>query len=90
MGAGWHREDIKAAIRKKGSSLHALARDNGLGKVSMTQALILRYPTYHDVISEFLGVPHHELWPHWYDENNRLRGKTRPDARTKRRIKVNH
>lgn len=85
MGAGWHKEDIKAAVRKRGSSLHRLARENGLNPITMTVAVYTRLPGYHDVIAEFIGVPHRELWPHWYDENG-LRGKTRPDARTKRRI----
>lgn len=84
MRRNWHKEDIKAELRKRGTNLHALARQNGLVPNHMTRSLRLRFPTYHAVIAGFLGVPVQELWPHWYDDAGQQRGKSRPDARTRR------
>lgn len=84
----WHREDIKAEVRKRGSSLFALARAHSLDPNTMTRSLRERFPTYHGVISRFLGVPAQELWPHWYAPDGRLRGKTRPDARSRRVLRL--
>lgn len=84
MRRNWHKEDIKAEIRKRGSNLHALARENGLVPNHMARSLRFRFPTYHAVIADFLGVPVQELWPHWYDASGMPRGKTRPDARSHR------
>ena len=80
----WHKEDIKAEIRKRGSNLHALARENGLVPNHMARSLRLRFPTYHAVIAHFLGVPVQELWPQWYDVDGTPRGRSRPDARSHR------
>lgn len=84
MSSGWHREDIKAEVRKRGSSLFDLARRAGLTPRTMTRSLRVRYPSYHAVISRFIGVPTQELWPHWYQADGSPRGRTRPDARTPR------
>lgn len=89
MGSGWHREDIKAAIRKRGASLRALALKHSLDPSTMSRALRERFPTYNRVISEFLRVPVQELWPHWYGPNGAPLGKSRPDAMSRRQRCVN-
>lgn len=80
MTGGWHREDIKAAVRKRGANLRSLARSNGLDPNTMSRALRQRFPSYHLVISRYLGVSLHELWPHWYCRSGLPIGKSRPDV----------
>jgi Ner family transcriptional regulator len=63
---GWHRQDIIAELKKKGSSLAAVGREIGLSRATMAWALIRRHPRANLAIAEFLGVPTHELWPHWF------------------------
>lgn len=84
---GWHPEDIKAAIRKKGTTLSALATNNGLSDSACRAALIRSVPEAERVISTFLNVPLHVLWParherpasgttrHERDENIHNRGR---------------
>lgn len=71
---GWHKEDIKAAIRKRGVTLAALAKTNGLPSSTVRNAL--GRPVYAGelVISKFLGIPAHELWPdRWTPDGRRIR-----------------
>lgn len=71
---GWHAEDIKAAIRKSGLTLTGLAERNGLHESACRAALIRPQPGAEKVISAYLGVSLHELWPDRYDnEGGRVR-----------------
>ena len=63
-----HPEDIKAAIRKKGVTLTALAELNDLPKSACRVALIKPYFTAETVIAEFLELPPKDLWPDRYDK----------------------
>ncbi len=64
-----HKEDIKAAIRKKGSTLRAVSKDAGLNQDTVCMALARPIPRANIAIAKFLGVPLHTLWPLWYDQN---------------------
>jgi Ner family transcriptional regulator len=66
---GWHPQDIKAAIWKRGLTLSRLALDNGLDESACRAALLRPQPEADKVISAFLGVCLHELWPARYDES---------------------
>lgn len=66
MRPGWHRQDIIAAVRKKGSSLAGIGRQLGLSRATMAWALINRHERANRAIAEFIGVPAHELWPDWF------------------------
>ncbi|WP_370868371.1 helix-turn-helix domain-containing protein [Phenylobacterium sp.] len=68
---GWHREDIKAAIRKRGTTVTQLALDNGLSDSACRVALVRPSPAGESVISSFLGVPLQVLWPDRYDPYGR-------------------
>ncbi|MCD5362762.1 helix-turn-helix domain-containing protein [Chromobacterium aquaticum] len=71
---GWHKEDIKAAIRKAGSTMNALARDRNLPLSTIRNALIRPVLSGEVAIAEFLGIPVHELWPErWTPEGRRIR-----------------
>jgi Ner family transcriptional regulator len=66
---GWHREDIKATIRKKGATLRSISINAGLCRDAATTALAKPFPAGQGAIADFLNLPLHTLWPHWYDEN---------------------
>jgi len=64
---GWHPEDIKAAIRKRGITLTDLARRNDLDPSTVIQACHRPLYAGERVIAEFLGVPATQIWPDRYD-----------------------
>lgn len=71
---GWHREDIKAAIRKRGKTMNDLARERGLRPSTVRNALSRPVSSGEVAIAEFLGVAAHELWPdRWTPEGRRIR-----------------
>jgi Ner family transcriptional regulator len=71
---GWHKEDIKAEIRKRGSTMNALARERGLPPSTIRNALTRPVFSGEVAIAEFLGVPAHQLWPdRWTSEGRRIR-----------------
>lgn len=70
----WHKEDIKAAIRKKGLSLTALAITHSLPEASVRNALSRPLVSGEKAIASFLDVPLHELWPErWTKSGQRIR-----------------
>lgn len=64
---GWHKEDIKAAIRKRDITLEKLSTDNGLHFKACTMALFRPNYAAEVVIAEFLGVSPRQIWPQRYD-----------------------
>ncbi|CUW41099.1 putative transcriptional regulator, Nlp [Magnetospirillum sp. XM-1] len=60
---GWHREDIKAAVRRTGKSLSDLSRDKNLPDHACRAALLGRHRAAEIAIAEYLSVPLWELWP---------------------------
>ncbi|MBY6242523.1 helix-turn-helix domain-containing protein [Methylosinus sp. Sm6] len=73
---GWHRADILAAVRKRGSTLAEIARSAGLKRQSMYWAMITPHPRANLAIAAFLGVPASSLWPQWFSEDGTLISKT--------------
>lgn len=76
---GWHREDIKAAIRKRGVTLEELSQANGLPRNACSLALLQPNFGAELVIAEFLGRSPREIWPHRYDADGTYR---HPKSRT--------
>ncbi|CAB3764228.1 helix-turn-helix domain-containing protein [Paraburkholderia humisilvae] len=71
---GWHKEDIKAAIRKRGKTMNDLARDYGLPVSNVRNALARPVFSGEKAIATFLDIPPHELWPdRWTPEGRRIR-----------------
>lgn len=68
-GRGWHREDIKAAVRKRGITLTQLALDAGLSESICRKAL--HQPCYRgeQAISAFLQISARSLWPSRYNSD---------------------
>lgn len=78
-----HRFDIIAALRKRGSSLAAVGRAEGLHRKTMSWALFKPHARANRAIARAIGQPMHVLWPQWFDEHGNLRNS--PSARTPRR-----
>lgn len=83
---GWHREDIKAAIRKRGITLTELALAYGLEQSAVRVALSRPYYPGEQVIADALAVPAQTLWPDRYDPDGtprhpraRLRSQGSPE-----------
>lgn len=67
-----HKEDIKAEIRKRGSSLAELTRENmPIGDTALTICLDRPLPRANRIIAGFLGLPLNHLWPRWYDKDGK-------------------
>lgn len=69
---GWHRADIVAAVRKRGSSLAELARANRMHDGSLRAALTYPRTPSNKIIAAFIGAPLHEIWPDWFDPSGAL------------------
>lgn len=65
---GWHREDIKAALRKQFGDLTVLSVTWGYHRSSISAALLRPDSPSVDLrIAEALGVEPHTLWPDRWD-----------------------
>jgi Ner family transcriptional regulator len=63
----WHKEDIKAALRKGGTNMNELARQHGYRNFSaIRQALQHPYPKVERIIAAAIGVPPETIWPSRY------------------------
>ena len=65
--SGWHPEDVKAAVWKKGQTLAGLARENHFSESYLRGTLIRSRPRGEEIIARFLGVAPREIWPDRYD-----------------------
>ena len=67
-GSGdWHRADIIAALKKKGTSVSALSRENGLASSTLGNALRFPWPKVEQIIAGAIGVDASEIWPSRYN-----------------------
>lgn len=62
----WHPEDIKAAVRKRGSTLSAIARSAGMTPSALGLALVLPRAEAERAIAAFLKVHPKSIWPSRY------------------------
>lgn len=72
---GMHKEDIKAAIRKKGVSMSQLSLSLGLHESTVRRNICgMHMPHVEPLIARFIDKPLHEIWPdRWDTENIRIR-----------------
>ncbi|MDF5005703.1 helix-turn-helix transcriptional regulator [Vibrio parahaemolyticus] len=63
-----HRADIIAALKKKGISMSALSRQNGLASTTLANALDRPWPKGEKIIAKALDLEPHEIWPSRYAE----------------------
>ena len=88
--ADWHREDIKAAIRKRGATLSSLSTKHGYEESACRRATKYPWPAIERIIADFLGEKPESIWPSRYDAFVRPRSRI-PDsqstARRRRRLR---
>lgn len=88
MKTRWHPEEIKCAVRMRGTTLTALALSRDLPEAACRLALIRRHRAGEAAIAKFLGVSVQELWPDRYDGEGRpvhIRSGKQPIKSTTRR-----
>lgn len=73
----WHPEDIKAAVRKTGTTLSALSRAAGLSDGAAKRALETPWPRAEAIIASCIGRRPQDIWPSRYDREG-LPVKGRP------------
>lgn len=79
---GWHKAEIEAACRVRGLSIPKLARKHKYTPAAFYLTLTSRHwPKVEGIISIYLGVPLHELWPDRYLAD----GSPRPEMKSRLR-----
>lgn len=73
----WHPEDVKAAVRKTGTTLTALALAHGLSESAVRMALRRPWPRVEALIARHLGRRPQEIWPSRYDSLGKPRSGLR-------------
>lgn len=67
-----HPEDVKAEIRKRGTTVAGLAKANGLSVQTLSRAIHARTSAAAEsIIADFIGRPAKDIWPTRYDETGR-------------------
>ena len=85
----WDRHAIKAEIHRRGMTLTRLAQQAGVESSACRAALIRPNIRGERIISDFLGIPRHILWPDRYrqDSGTSRRRRQRRGASGGRRIR---
>jgi Ner family transcriptional regulator len=69
--SGWHPEDVKAAVRKRGETLTSLSLKNGFSESYLRNALMRPLFDGEQIIARFLRVSAAAIWPDRYDANGK-------------------
>ncbi|MGG7448649.1 DNA-binding transcriptional regulator SfsB [Kosakonia oryzendophytica] len=64
----WHQADIIAGLRKKGTSLAAESRKNGLSSSTLANALTRSWPKGEWIIAQALDTDPWVIWPSRYHD----------------------
>lgn len=72
--AGWSHQRVLFEVRERGTTLSALSLSRGYARNTLHCALDRRpHPRANSIIADFLGVSRHEIWPAWFDADDRPR-----------------
>ncbi|MEI6897861.1 MAG: helix-turn-helix transcriptional regulator [Psychromonas sp.] len=66
QNSDWHRADIIAALKKRGTNLSALSRKQGYCDSTLQNALNSKWPKGELIIANALDVKPAEIWPSRY------------------------
>jgi Ner family transcriptional regulator len=66
----WHRADVVAELKKKGTSVRKLSIQNGLSPNTLKSALQFKYPKGERIIAAAIGVKPEEIWPSRYEDKS--------------------
>lgn len=62
----WHKADIVAAFKKRGTTITRVAREMNLCESYLRQAVNRAYPKAERILAEFLGTTPQNIWPSRY------------------------
>jgi len=79
--SGWHSEDVKAAVRKRGHTLVSLARKNRLSDSYLRNTLMRPLYRGEQIIARFVGVPAELIWPERYHADGTPKNRKRRHRR---------
>jgi len=65
---GWHREDVKAELRKRGWTLKRVGEENGYASRSVRQCLVQSWPNVERIIADILKTEPWVIWPQRYND----------------------
>lgn len=65
----WHRADVIAAFKRKGTSITRESRRLGMNESYLMAALNKPYPKAERLIAEILGIQPQSIWPTRYNED---------------------
>ncbi|MDR8533032.1 helix-turn-helix domain-containing protein [Serratia nevei] len=66
MSRDWHRADVIAALRKKGTTLSKISRQAGYSSTTLANALARPWPKGESIIAKALEIKPEEIWPSRY------------------------
>ena len=66
----WHRADVVAELKKKGTSVRKLSIQNGLSPNTLKSALQFKYPRGERIIANALGIKPEQIWPSRYEDKS--------------------
>ncbi|EGG6362809.1 transcriptional regulator [Salmonella enterica] len=67
----WHAEDIKAEVRKLGTTISQLSRDNGLADSTLRNVFRYHWPKGELIIAGALGLTPQTIWPTRYNQTEK-------------------
>lgn len=70
----WHVEDIKAAVRKRGTTFSKVSREAGLKPDTLRNVLRFHCKKYEAIIAGVIGVEPCDIWPSRYQEETNHQG----------------
>ena len=62
----WHKADIIAALKKKGTTLAELSRQSGLSSSTLSNALVRSWTKGESIIAEAINLTPSQIWPSRY------------------------
>lgn len=87
--ADWHREEVKAAVRKSGITLKALSEKHGYQADACRRATRFPWPAVEKIIADALGLSPQAIWPSRYDAKGHPLTRRKSTARRRRRHRQN-
>ncbi len=64
----WHNADIVAGLKKAGTNMSALAKQHGLARGTLRNAMYRHCPKYEQIIAGAMGLEPKDIWASRYSK----------------------
>ena len=64
----WHRAEVLAQLKMKGTSLAEVSRNAGLSSRTLSNVFYRAYPKGQSIIASAIGVSAEHIWPSRYEK----------------------